>query len=171
MDTLSTQVGGIQTVVAPPPPTQPSSAPLTMSSNLRVAPVPDEDCFLMPRRHWSRIRSRVGGLADPVSFVGNLGWTSVGIGAGGFVGLIPWLPAYGQLPDTGRLDFAWVSPALWFIGIGGAGVALVCHLLSRRVREVQKYNATMIVEDMDAIAEPYGSSAGVSTPPAVGSPA
>src|SRR5436190_40283 len=115
-------------------PTQQGPASFTVPGNMRVAPTPDEDCFLMPRRHWRRLRRRIGGLTDPISFAMNLGWTAVGVCLSGCIGLLPWMPAYAQLPPDAKLEFAWVTPALVSVAASSLVVAVVAFVLSMKSR-------------------------------------
>jgi hypothetical protein len=117
----------------------------------------EEVYFFIREADWTRMTSRIQDLANPLPYLGQLGWASVGIASGSLLALIPWLGAYSQLPQLAQLHYAWISPLL--LSISGAftliaASSFIAHLLVRR-RNVVTVKA--LVAEMNEIHRSYAS--------------
>jgi hypothetical protein len=113
-------------------------------------PVSPEDWFPLRHADWARIRGRVETLAEPVPYVGQLGWACVGSGGSAFVALITWTAADSQLLTRAHDHYAWVTPSLAIFGIASFVVAAFCLFISRRIRRQQRATIVQLLEDMDS---------------------
>jgi hypothetical protein len=95
-------------------------------------PLRPEDFFAFRQADWNWIRGRVTKLKNPLPYIGQVGWTSIGFGAGALLAVGPWLASYGQLPRAGHQRFAWVAPAMIITGIVTAIIAAICLAASKR---------------------------------------
>jgi hypothetical protein len=68
--------------------------------------------------------------------------------------LIPWIPAYNQLPSDARISFAWVTPALGIGAFAAAVVATICFVMHARVELVIHQDVEHVLEDMDQMHPP-----------------
>lgn len=135
-------------------PTQSSGSISTEASvGLISYPVGPEDWFSMRHADWKRIRGRVEKLADPLPYMGQIGWACVGISASAFLALIPWVPAYDQLSTAAHNHFSWVTPLLAITGIFALAFAGFSLLVSMRMRQREKVTLASILSDMDACYE------------------
>ena len=121
---------------------------------LRYSSEPEE-WFPMRRADWKRIRTRAGALADPLPYLGQIGWTCVGIGASALLALAPWVPAYSQLPAKAHPSYAWVTPLLACIGVFSAIVAVFCMVVNRTMRQREAVTLSSVLSDMDECYTPY----------------
>jgi len=107
----------------------------------------------MRHTDWKRIRGRVEKLADPLPYMGQIGWACFGIAASAFLALIPWVPAYGQLPTGAHDHYAWVTPLLAITGVFALASAAFSLLVSMRMRRREKVTLALILSDMDSCYE------------------
>jgi hypothetical protein len=116
-------------------------------------PVGPEDWFSMRHADWKRIRGRVEKLADPLPYMGQIGWACVGISTSAFLALIPWVPAYDQLSTAAHDHFSWVTPFLAIAGAFALVFAAFSLLVNMRMRQREKVILSSILSDMDSCYE------------------
>jgi hypothetical protein len=121
----------------------------TVSAEYRVA---REDIFAMRRADWERIRGSMVKVRNPVSWLSQAGWAVLSIGATAWIGFVTWPSAYGELPSSAKLRFAWVTPALLVLGTVLVLVAVACWLVSRTVTAYQTVSIDSVLADMDDCA-------------------
>jgi hypothetical protein len=114
-------------------------------------PVRSEDWFALRHADWQRIRGRVAELTNPLPYIGQVGWASVGIGGGAFLALLPWTAAYSQLLGHAQNHYAWITPALTIIGVAAFVVAGMCLFANRKIRERDRATVASVLSDMDNV--------------------
>jgi hypothetical protein len=102
-------------------------------------------------RDWARLRRRVADLANPIPWARDLGWSCVSLAAAFLLALVPWIPAYGQLPPSGQLGFAWVSPCLVVGAVAAIIVAVLSFVMHANMEKVVKRDVKHVLEDIDEI--------------------
>jgi hypothetical protein len=113
-------------------------------------PVSPEDWFPLRHADWARLHSRVESLAEPVPYIGQLGWACVGFGGSALFALIPWTAADSQLLAAAHDHYAWVTPSLAIFGIASFVVSAFCLCINRRIRRQQRATLAQVLEDMDS---------------------
>lgn len=113
-------------------------------------PVRPEDWFAFRHADWNRLYRRVKSLANPLPYIGQVGWACVGIGAGALVALLPWIPADAQLPTAAHNHYAWMTPALFILGVASFVVAAACLYANKIMHDRDATTVKEVLEDMDA---------------------
>src|SRR5258706_14626801 len=94
-----------------------------VNAELELISASKEQGFPVPFREWDRIRALIAALPGPERVAANLAWSCVAVVASAVLALITWAPAYRQLDDKAKLEFAWVTPTLVVIGVACVVVA------------------------------------------------
>jgi len=123
-------------------------------------PVSPDDWFPLRHADWARLHRRVENLAEPVPYLGQLGWACVGFGGSALLALIPWIAADSQLLARAHDQYAWVTPALAIFGIASFVVAAFCLFINRRIRRPLRATVAQVLEDMDSCYRESTHSAG-----------
>ncbi len=118
-------------------------------------PVRPEDWFALRHSDWKRIRRRVENLTDPLPYIGQVGWASVGIGSGALLALLPWTAAYSQLPTPSHNHYAWITPTLMILGVAAFVVAALCLFANRQMRNRDKTTVSSVLSDMDDVYQQH----------------
>ncbi len=133
------------------------SAKLTIDAQLEASAPPKVDCFFMPRRDWLRLRERLGGIVDPIPFANNFGWVMMSLAGSALLAWIVWVPAYEQIgSDAARIRYAGLAGNLLLIALLMFLAGVLAFIMRNRVRDLEKYSATLIGEDMDHIYKHWG---------------
>ncbi len=120
--------------------------------------VDPKDWFTMRHADWRRIRANTGTLANPLPYIGQIGWAAISLSASAFLALIPWTPAYSQLPSQAHYHYAWVTPSLFAAGISAFVIAGLSFLVSRMVRRRERFSLDLVLDDMDTCYRPNADS-------------
>ncbi len=131
------------------------SAPKDRKIGTIKYPVRPEDWFALRHSDWRRIRERVEKLTDPLPYIGQVGWASVGIGGGAILALLPWTAAYSQLPVSAHNHYAWITPALVIMGVAAVVIAVLCLLANRQMRNRDKATVASVLSDMDDVYQQH----------------
>jgi hypothetical protein len=125
---------------------------LTLSYKEEISvTVMEEVKFLMRQTDWMRLRRRIEHLKTVQRDFGSAAWAFLGVAISAVLTIIPWVPAYGALTEAGRLDFAWVLPALCGVAISGAVLCTALFILARVMRSATIETADSVCAEMDTI--------------------
>ena len=131
----------------------PDSIPLPR----RVVRTAQEVYLCIPEAVLRHLKRRVEDLANPLPYLGQLGWASVSIASGSLLALIPWLGAYSQLPQLAQLHYAWISPLLWSISGAFTLIAASSFIAHLRVRRHNVVTVDSVVEEFNEVLQGYDS--------------
>jgi hypothetical protein len=124
------------------------------SPELKI-PASPEVHFPMRYSEWERHRGRVKEMQNGMPYLQPVAWAMVGISSSAWLGLAPWMGAFGGLSQNARMEYAFVTPMMFIVGILGALVAAgflyVDHGLSRR----QSRSVQSVLDEMDSMYAPH----------------
>ena len=131
---------------AQPPPSSVSTYTLPGSS---LAVIDPPKSFPVSHKDWAHLRQGVTKIQFPLRWAENVMWISIPLIPAATLALLTWGPVYATLGSEAQVGFAYVTPALWAIGIGALIIAAYSGLVARATKDIVVETREHCLSDMD----------------------
>jgi hypothetical protein len=129
---------------------------ITFETEYHVLKQPDPMCLTVTLIDWANLRKQAMEVREPIHWIKNLGWALVTVSASAGLALVPWLPAYQQLPSSAQLRFDYVTPLLACVCGGCALAAVFSYFANKAVASSASRPKVILLECIDLIQQRAG---------------